>query len=122
MTLKYHKTLTIEKWSLFPFSRQILMIANELNRANKWIEKEDFNELKFCYERAFELLYLTIQALAGEKPKNHQSFLLKEILRFKEMLAYLYNKSTPSLEENKRLLKTLLLLDKEAFRCSCITP
>lgn len=108
MNLKYHKTLTKDKWASFPFSKQILMIANELNRANKWIEKEDFNESRHCYERAFEILYLTIEVLKDKRK-------LREILRFKEVLAGLYNERTPTLKENKNLLKVLILLDKDSF-------
>ncbi|MCK4353530.1 hypothetical protein KAW65_09015 [candidate division WOR-3 bacterium] len=111
MNLKYHRTLTKDKWVLFPFSKQLLMIANELNRANKWIEEKDFNEQKLCYERAFELLYLTIQSLQDTKDTRK----LREILRFKEILASLYNKGIPSIEENKKLLKALVLLDKDSF-------
>ena len=108
MNLKYHKTLTSAKWSNFPFFKQILMIANELNRANKWIEKGDFLEVKFCYERAFELLYLTIEVLEDKRK-------LKELLRFKEVLAMLYNQKRPKSEDNLKLLNVLILLDKESF-------
>lgn len=109
MEFKYHKTLTENKWVEFPFYKQILMIANELNRANNWIKKGDFTEVKFCYDRAFELLYLTIAVL---KERNK----LKEILRFKEVLAMLYNKESLTIEENAALLKVLLSLDKDSFR------
>lgn len=108
MKLKYHRDLTKERWSQFPFFQQVLMVANELHRANKWIEKGDFSEVKLCYERALELLYLTIEVLQ-EKRK------LRELLRFKEMLALLYIKKKPLLLENKGLEKVLILLDKESF-------
>ena len=108
MNLKYHKTLTKEKWRSFPFYKQILMIANELNRAGKWIEKGDFIEVGYCYERAFELLYLTIATLDR---KNR----LRELARFKEMLAGLYAKKTPIIHENSLLLKVLVSLDKDSF-------
>ena len=108
MRLKYHRDLTKEKWSQFPFFQQILMVANELHRANKWIEKGDFSEVKLCYERAFELLYLTVEI----PPKERK---LRELLRFKEMLALLYVKKKPLLSENKSLEKVLILLDKESF-------
>ena len=110
MTLKYHKTLTREKWGSFPFHKQVLMIANELNRAKNWIEKKDAGELALCYERAFELLYLTIEVL---KEKNKR----RELLRFKEMLGELYLKKPPLLEENMQLLKALLSLDRNAYLC-----
>lgn len=108
MRLKYHRDLTEERWSQFPFFQQILMVANELHRANKWIEKGDFSEVKLCYERAFELLYLTVEMLQ-EKRK------LRELLRFKEMLAMLYRKEEPLLSDNESLEKVLILLDKESF-------
>ena len=110
MELKYHRNLSVEKWAGFPFFKEVLMIANELNRAINWIKKEDFEEVRLCYERAFELLYLTIACL---KEKN----MLKELLRFKEMLALFYLQDRPGVEENLKLLNALLLLDKDSF-CS----
>ena len=109
MKLKYHRTLTQEKWSTFSTSQQILMIANELNRAGHWIKKNDLCEAKFCYERAIELLCLTVETL-----NNHKK--IRELLRLKEMLALLYTKKTLNSEENSALLKTLLLLDPDAWK------
>jgi hypothetical protein len=109
MKLKYHTTLTEEKWGKFDFYKQILMIANELNRAKNWIEKKDFREVKLCYERAFELLYLTIEIRNNKKK-------LRELLRFKEMLGMLYMKDYPTLKENFNLLKILVSLDKDSFK------
>jgi len=40
--------------------QQILMIANELNRAQNWIEKPQFNEVNLTYERAMKLMDITI--------------------------------------------------------------
>ena len=108
MRLKHHRDLTKERWFQFPFFQQILMVANELNRAANWIKKGDFSEVKLCYERAFELLYLTIGTLQGRGK-------LREILRFKEMLALLYSKEKPLLQENSKLEKVLILLDRESF-------
>ncbi|MEW6687042.1 MAG: hypothetical protein AB1393_12705 [Candidatus Edwardsbacteria bacterium] len=109
MKLNYHPTLTEEKWATFSTSQQILMIANELNRAGNWIAKSDFSEAKLCYERAMELLFLTIATL-----KDHKK--LRELLRFKEMLATLYAKDVLSNSENSSLLKALILLDKGSFQ------
>ena len=60
-----------------------LMIANELNRAKNWIEKKDLGEVKNCYERALELLDLTIAIT-----KNRSR--LKEYLRLREMMGKFY--------------------------------
>ena len=108
MTLKYHQTLTEEKWGAYPFYKQLIMIGNELNRAKNWIENNDVEKVKTCYERAFELLYLTIATLDR---KNR----LRELARFKEMLAGLYAKKTPIIHENSLLLKVLVSLDKDSF-------
>ncbi|MFA6924289.1 MAG: hypothetical protein WC223_08555 [Bacteroidales bacterium] len=60
MNLIYHKNLTVEKWSVYSKAQQILMIANELNRAKNMPEKNKINETNLCYERAFELIDLTV--------------------------------------------------------------
>ncbi|HBO84888.1 MAG: hypothetical protein A2073_01920 [Deltaproteobacteria bacterium GWC2_42_11] len=108
MNLKHHKTLTKEKWLTFPFYKQVIMIANEMNRAGKWIEKNDFLEVRYCYERAFELLYLTISTLNDKKK-------LRELLRFKEMLAVFYASKLPAPKDNLNLLKVLIAMDKDSF-------
>lgn len=68
-----------------------------------------------------ELLYLTAANLKDFKK-------LRELLRFKEMLAMLYTKDILSIGENSKLLKALVLLDKDSFQllkykwhyCCCI--
>lgn len=108
MILKYHQTLTEEKWNAFPFYKQLIMIGNELGRAKNWIENNDVEKVKTCYERAFELFYLTIACLKDMRK-------LRELLRAKEMLGALYIEKTPDSEENIALLKALLSLDKDSF-------
>jgi len=110
MILKYHQTLTEEKWNTFPFYKQLIMIGNELNRAKNWIENNDAEKVKSCYERAFELFYLTIVCLKDMRK-------LKELLRAKEMLGALYMEKTPNLNENVALFRALLCLDKDSFAC-----
>jgi hypothetical protein len=108
MDLKYHKSLTFEKWQVFPFYKQILMIANELNRAGVWIQKNDFAETHLCYARALELVYLTEGVLK-------QNRLLAEFLRFKEMLCLLYSQESPDKEFNDKLMRALIMLDTQSF-------
>ena len=81
--LKLHKNLKPDKWQKFSIKQRELMIANELNRAKNWIEKKDLEEVKNCYERALELLDLTI---AITKNKNR----LREYLRLREMMGKFY--------------------------------
>jgi hypothetical protein len=108
MNLKHHKTLTAEKWGGFPLSRQLLMIANEMNRAGNWIVKNDSAEVKQCYERALELTFLTIGTLKARSK-------LRELCRFKEMLARLYGNANPDKKENAALMNCLISLDKDSF-------
>ncbi len=84
---KLHKTLTQERWNKLSKRDQILNIASELSRANNWLEEKDFETAKDCYERAFQLVDLTLN---GDKWQNRR----KELARFREVLAYLYLKKT----------------------------
>jgi len=99
--LKLHKNLTPNRWQKFSMKQRELMIANELNRAKNWIEKKDLEEVKNCYERALELLDLTIEIT---KDKNR----LKEYLRLREMMGKLYieKKGRPK-------------LNNQVFNCIC---
>lgn len=78
------------------------MIANELNRAKNWIEKNDLEEVNNCYERALELLDLTVEIT---KSGNR----LREYLRLREMIGKLCieKKSRPK-------------LNNQVFNCICI--
>ena len=84
------------------------MVANELNRAKNWIIKGDLEEVINCYERAFELLDLTISLTTR---KN----LLKELLRFREMLAVQYISKQKDIALNQKLFNVLLSLDKDSY-------
>jgi hypothetical protein len=108
MELKHHKTLSFEKWKTFTFSRQVLMIANELNRAGVWIGKSDLLEAKLCYERALELIWLTVPGV-----KNIRK--LRELLRLRGVLALRYLDVPADLNENKKMMNALLLLDKDSY-------
>jgi len=62
-----HTHLTLDKWKSFSIDKQILMIANEINRAKNWIEKQDFEKVSHCYERAFELIDITVDTSKDKK-------------------------------------------------------
>lgn len=106
--LKFHKTLTPEKWSRFSSSQQILMIANELNRAKNAFLREDDEETKECYERAFELLDLTISV-------SHNRNKRKELIRFREVLGFDYLKKQKDVSRITALTKAIIFLDKDAY-------
>ena len=106
--LKLHKTLTPEKWQKFAEAQQVLMIANEINRAINRIKKNDWEEVNNCYERAFELLDLTVSLT---KKKNKR----REFLRLREVIASQYISHQKSLKTNELIFQALLLLNPESY-------
>jgi hypothetical protein len=106
--LKLHKNLTPEKWAGYSKGQQILMIANELNRAQNWLEKQQYDEVNHCYERAFELTDLTVEDAkwAGGT---------RELLRFREILGGLYIQQMKDSALNQMAYKALIRLSSEAY-------
>jgi hypothetical protein len=107
--LKWHKNLTIEKWNNFGTTKQLLMIANELNRAEHSARKDDEKEVINALERAFELIDLTVSVTCK---KN----MVRELLIFREMLALQFIKKKKSGAEINSLQKVLLSLNEEAYK------
>lgn len=105
--LKYHKSLA-SRWDQFPRSQQILMIASELHRARNFLGKKDYIEPKNAYERAFELLDLTI-SLAHSNSERY------ELLRFREMLGHAYLNESNNIELVGKLYDVLISLNKDSF-------
>jgi len=86
----------------------ILMIAAELNRAKNWIEKNDFRNVDLCYERAFELVDITV---SDPRWKGRT----REILRFREVLAEQYIRPQKDRAMNFLMYKTLVALLPGSF-------
>ncbi|MDP1621295.1 MAG: hypothetical protein Q8M08_03055 [Bacteroidales bacterium] len=108
--LVFQKNMTVEKWSSFPRLQQLLMIANELNRAQNALEKGDIENAIHAWERAFELTDLTV-----EDKKNVR--LLKELLRFREMMGE--NFISHDTFFNKALMNGLIQMDPAAYSAMC---
>jgi hypothetical protein len=100
--LVLHKHLSSEKWNAFPRQNQILMVANEINRAGHWMERFDPYSARKCDERAFELIDLT-----AEDPKWRGGG-LHELLRFRELLAGRYVSGSMEAGYNRALLRVLV--------------
>jgi len=109
-TLTFHKNLNEEKWFSHSYSQQVLMIANELNRAKNFIFSKKFSEVNSCYERAFELVDLTS---ADPKWSDNR---LRELRRFRELLAQQYMSENKNKDLNHTLYLGLLRLSYEAYR------
>src|SRR6266508_3718758 len=56
-----HAGLSPERWATFSLDQQILMIANEMNRAAKLMAPGDRGRLLSGYERTLQLTDLTVQ-------------------------------------------------------------
>lgn len=107
--LKWHKNLSEEKWFAYPGDKQILMIANELNRAKNLMGMKNMSAVNLCYERAFELTDLTS---ADPKWKGK----IRELRRFREMLGQLYMMPDKDAGMNEMLYIGLLRLSAGAYR------
>lgn len=105
MENKFHKNLDIEKWQSLPKEKQILNIASELSRAKNWLIKKDIPEADNCIARALELVDIT----ANDKKWRSG---LKELLRWRGLLAAFYISKDKSLPEFLNLFKTLLYFNK----------
>ncbi len=68
------------RWQKLSFFEQMANIGSEVERAIKWKNKNNEEYCRMAFERALELLDLTID---NEKDKNH----LKELSRLRETLA-----------------------------------
>lgn len=101
MTADQHASLTIERWSAFSLDQQILMIANEMNRASKLFAAEDRERLRSGYER---VLRLTDLAVAARPRKNFRH----ELLRWRDLVAAQYISPDPSAEAHRDALRALL--------------
>ncbi|MBI3754974.1 MAG: hypothetical protein HY265_02275 [Deltaproteobacteria bacterium] len=110
-----HRGLTKERWSSFSTAEQILMIANEMNRAKRLFSPLDKNGLTLCYERVLYLTDLAIQL-------NSSRGLRKEILRWRDCVAKEYicsiaaegSLEQPDINRHLKIFKSLLLLSIES--------
>lgn len=75
-----HKQLAEGRWKKLSFFEQMANIGSEVERAIKWKNKDNAEYSRLAFERALELLDLTV---ADEKNKKR----LKEIMRLREALA-----------------------------------
>jgi len=78
--VQQHKQLAAGRWQKFSFLEQMANIGSEAGRAINWKNKGREEYSRLAFERALELLDLTIA-----DPKNKQR--LRELLRLREVLA-----------------------------------
>lgn len=113
--MSQHQGLTKERWSSFSTAQQILMIANEMNRAKRLFSPLDKNGLALCYERVLYLTDLAIQL-------NLSRGLRRELLRWRDLAAREYicsiaaedSLEKPDINRHLKIFKSLLLLSIES--------
>ena len=101
-----HAGLTPERWAAFSRDQQLLMIANEMNRATRLYGPGDQDRLRHAYERVLRLTDLTTSIQTSRS-------LRRELLRWRELLAALYLE--PAEGRHRALFRVLLLLTPETY-------
>jgi hypothetical protein len=104
-----HASLTPERWARFDLDQQILMIANEMNRASRLLEPERLPSLRRAYERVLRLVDLTVASC-------DRRGLRRELLRWRDLVAALYIAPAPQPGANTAAFRCLLQLRPAAAK------
>jgi hypothetical protein len=89
--------------------RQLLMIANEMNRASKLLGPEDRHRLLSAYERVLALADLTISVSTRRAVR-------REMLRWRDLIASLYISPEGDPDAHGIAFRALLQLHPETWR------
>ena len=104
-----HSNLSPSRWARFSLDQQILMIANEMNRASKLMAPVDRDLRLGCYARALQLTDLTV-AVQPRRP------LRRELLRWRDLVAQLYGAPEPDPAAHNAAMRCLLRFTPVAAR------
>lgn len=104
-----HAGLSPDRWRRYPRGRQILMIANEMNRASKLFGPGDDERLRGSYERVLALADLTVQV-------SESRSLRRELLRWRDLVAEQYVAPQADPRAHAAAFRALLQLHPEAWR------
>ncbi len=106
MDNEIHKGLAGGRWNNFTKEVQILNIASELSRTKHWLLDGDKKEAENCLIRALELTDLTIN------DRKWTGSFLKELLRWRGVLAEFYISQNKEIDHFIRLFGILLYFNK----------
>lgn len=106
--MSQHTGLSAERWAAFDVDRQVLMIANEMNRIRR-LPDQDPEARGRAYERVLRLTDLTLDAT--DRPG-----LRRELARWRDLVASLYLQEEPDPERHVTAFRALLLLRPVAAR------
>jgi len=104
-----HATLSPERWSRFGLGQQILMVANEMNRASGLLDPASMPSLRLAYERVLRLVDLTVAT-------RSRRGLRRELLRWRDLVAALYVAPHPEREAHAAAFRSLLQLHPAAAK------
>jgi len=110
-----HSALSPERWAGFPLDQQILMIGNEMNRAAGLMAPKDAARRQNAYVRVLQLTDLTI----GTRPRPG---LLRELLRWRDVIAALYLRAEGDPETHREAFRCLLRFTPVAARQIPLLP
>jgi hypothetical protein len=96
-----HAALSPQRWTSFSFDQQVLMIANEMNRASKFQGLSDRDRLRTCYERVLALVDLTVQV-------QNRASRRRELLRWRDLIAALLIADAPEPQAHAAAFRCLL--------------
>lgn len=103
-----HAGLGLDRWATFDADRQVLMIANEMNRIRR-LPDQDREGRGRAYERVLRLTDLTLEA-------TERRGLRRELARWRDLVASLYLEKEPDPSLHLSAFRTLLLLRPVAAR------
>ena len=109
MTAPQHRGMPLERWRRYPFSTQVLMIGNEMNRASAMLGGQAIEQARSCYERALQLTDLSVAAAESRTRR-------RELLRWRDLVAAEYLAPAPSLDAHRAALRALLLMTPESAK------
>ncbi len=104
-----HASLTPERWARFSIDQQVLMIANEMQRASSLLAPDDRPSRQRTYERVLRLVDLTVEVQARRTFR-------RELLRWRDLVAALYVAPDADLEAHRAALRSLLGFRPAAWR------
>ncbi len=104
-----HGALSAERWASYSLDQQVLMIANEMNRASQMMAPADRERRLNSYERVLRLADLTIAT-------RTRHAIRREMLRWRDLVAQLYIQQEADASSHADALRVLLRFTPEASR------
>jgi hypothetical protein len=109
VTPTQHRGLPLERWRSYPFSAQVLMIGNEMNRASRLLAASALDQARGCYERVLQLTDLSV-ATATTRARR------RELLRWRDLVAAEYVAPFPDADAHRRAFRVLLFMTPESAK------